>query len=168
MINMLWSEENKVVNAIIPVADAWNSNPVVSDVVDCADYKRVTFLIITGATSAVAPVVTVLAGISKDSCTTAIIFKYRTQIAGTPPAALSDVPSALINATVDGFSMTGSKPGGLYIIEVDVREVAEGGTQFDHVALNIDENADTAQTGCVIAILSEPRYPQAVLKTAIG
>ena len=168
-MSKLWSEENHVINAIIPVADAWDSNPVVSDVINCAGYKRVTFLIITGATSAVAPQVTVLAGISKDSCTTAIIFKYRTQIAGTSPAAGSDVMSALIAATVDGFAMTGSKPGGIYIVEVDVREVQEAGEMtydFDHVALNIDENADTAQTGCVLAILSEPRY--ATLKTAIG
>ena len=165
-MSKLWSEENHVVNAIIPVADAWDSNPVVSDVINVADYKRVTFLIVTGATSAVLPQVTVLAGLSKDSCTTAIIFKYRTQIGAVPPAALSDVASALIAAGVDGFAMTASKAGGLYIIEVDVREVAEAGAQFDHVALNIDENADTAQTGCVLAILSQPRY--GTLKTAIG
>lgn len=162
---MLWSEENKVVNAIIPVADAWDASPAVCEVVDCADYKRVTFLIVTGATSAVEPVVTVLAGVSGASCATPIIFKYRTQIAGTPPAALSDVPSALVAAAVGGFSMTASKPGGLYIIEVDVREVAEAGTDFDHVTVNIAEDEDTPQTGCVIAILSQPRY--ATLKTAI-
>ena len=163
---MLWSEENKVVNAIIPVADARNASPAVCEVVDCAGYKRVTFLIETGATSAVEPVVTVLAGVSGAFCATAIIFKYRTQIAGTPPAAGSDVTSALIAAAVEGLSMTATKPGGLYIIEVDVREVAEAGINFDHVTVNIAEDGDTPQTGCVIAILSQPRY--GTLKTAIA
>lgn len=163
----LWSEENTVVNAIIPVADAWNSNPVVSDIIHMENFNRCTFLIVTGATSAVEPVVTVFAGLSNASCATAIAFKYRTQIAAVPGAAGSDVNSALTDAGVAGFSMAASKAGGLYIIEVDASDVAAAGVNFDHCAVNIDENADTAQTGCVIAILSEPRDPQAVLLTAI-
>lgn len=165
---MLWSEENKIVNAVIPVADAFDGD-VTSDIVDVADYKRLTFLIITGATSAAENVVTVLAGLSNSSCATAIIFKYRTMVGAVPPAANSDVPSALADATVSGFTMTASKAGGMYIVEVDVREVAEAGVQFDHVALLVTENGGgTAQTACVLAILSQPRYPQAILQTAIG
>jgi len=164
---MLWSEGNKVVNAVIPVADAF-ATAVSTDVVDMADYKRCTFIVATGATSTANGIITVLAGVSNASCTTAIIFKYRTQIAAVPPAAGSDVPSALTAAAVTGFSMTASKAGGLYIIEVDVREVAAAGTNFDHVKLTVTEVTDAPQTACIIAILSQPRYPQGVLKTAIG
>ena len=163
----LWSEENIVVNAIIPVADAWDSNPVVSDIIHMENFNRCTFLIVTGATSAVEPVVTVFAGISNADCSTTIPFKYRTQIAAVPGAAGSDVASALTDATTSGFSMTASKAGGIYIIEVDASDVATAGTNFDHCAVNIDEDANTAQTGCVIAVLSEPRSLQAVLVTAI-
>ena len=163
----LWSESNTVVNAIIPVADAWNSNPVVSDIVHMENFNRCTFLIVTGATSTVAPVVTVFAGVSNASCSTAIAFKYRTQIAAVPGAAGSDVASAITDATTSGFSMTASKAGGIYIIEVDASDVAAAGTNFDHCAVNIDEDANTAQTGCVISVLSEPRFPEAVVLTAI-
>lgn len=163
----LWSEENTVVNAIIPVADAWGSNPVVSDIIHMENFNRCTFLIVTGATSAVLPQVTVFAGVSNASCATAIPFKYRTQIAAVPPAAGSDVCSALTVASVTGFAMSAAKVGGLYIIEVDASDVAAAGVNFDHCAVNIDENANTPQTGCVIAILSEPRNPEAVLLTAI-
>lgn len=167
-MSLQWSEENKVVNAVIPVADAF-AGDVTSDVVDMADYKRCTFIVATGATSAALNTITVLAGVSNSSCATAIIFKYRTQIGAVPPAANSDVPSALTDATTAGFAMTAAKAGGLYIIEVDAREVAAAGTNFDHVAVLVTEDGGSvAQTACVLAILSQPRFPQGVLKTAIG
>lgn len=163
----IFSERHKIVNVIIPVADAWNANPVVSDIVHLENYRKCTFLIVTGATSAVTPQVTVFAGVSNAVCATPIVFKYRTQAAVAVPGVGSDVPSVLTDAAVAGFAMIASIVGSLYIVEVDAAVVAAAGANFDHCALNIDENADTAQTGCVIAILSEPRYPQDVLVTAI-
>jgi len=163
----VFSERHKIVNAIIPVADAWDASPAVSDIVHLENYKKCTFLIVTGATSAVVPVVTVLAGVSNAVCATPIVFKYRTQAAAAVPGVGSDVPTALTDAAVGGFSMLGNITGGISIVEVDAAVVAAAGANFDHCALNIAENADTAQTGCVIAILSEPRYPQNILATAI-
>jgi len=162
------SEKVKFVNALIPVADAWDANPGVSDIVNMENYRKLTFIVATGATTAVYPTITVLAGNANDSAATAITFKYRTQIAATDcTTAGGDVPSTLTDATVAGFAMTAAKVGGLYIIEVDAAVVAAAGTNFDHVRLNILQNADTAQTACVLAILSEPRYAQDVLATAI-
>ena len=162
------SEEIKVVNALIPVADAWDAAPGVTDIVNMENYNKLTFIVATGATSAVYPTITVLAGTSNSSAATAIVFKYRTQIAATDCTTQGgDVPGALTTATTAGFVMTAAKVGGLYIIEVDAAVVAAAGTSYDHVRLNIAQNADTAQTGCVIALLSEPRYPQAILATAI-
>lgn len=163
----VFSERHKIVNVIIPVADAWGTNPVVSDIVHLENYRKCTFLIVTGATAAVAPVVTVFAGVSNAVCATPIVFKYRTQAAVVVPNAGSDVPSVLTDAAVGGFSMIASIVGSLYIVEVDAAVVAAAGANFDHCALNIDENVDVPQTGCVVAILSEPRYPQDILVTAI-
>ena len=163
----VFSERHKIVNAIIPVADAWDANPVVSDIVHLENYKKCTFLIVTGATSAVTPQVRVFAGVSNAVCATPIVFKYRTQAAAAVPGVGSDIPTALTDATVAGFAMLGNIVGGISIVEVDAAVVAAAGANFDHCALEIDENADTAQTGCVIAILSEPRYPQDILATAI-
>ena len=163
----VWSEQNKVVNVLDPVATAFAT--AVTDIVNMENYNKCTFLIVTGASHAnTDSVITVLAGNANDSCATAIVFKYRTQIAAVTPAAGSDVPGALTTAATAGFSMTASKKGGLYIIEVDAAVVAAAGTDFDHVAINLVEATGSgAALGTIIAILSEPRYPQAILATAI-
>ena len=163
----VWSEQNKVVNAVIPVADAFAGN-VTSDVINMENYNKCTFLVITGATSTDVGIITVNAGTTTPA--TAIVFKYRKQIAGTAGiagAVGSDVPGALTTAGVAGFAMEASKIGGLYIIEVDAAVVANAGTAYDHVSLTVTEDGSDGVTACVIAILSEPRYPQAILATAI-
>ena len=162
----VFSERHKVVNAIIPVADAFSAN-VTSDIVHLENYKKCTFLIVTGATSTDAGLVTVGAGATSTGAATAIPFKYRTQIAAAPPNAGSDVSSTLIDATSTGFAMTASKAGGLYIVEVDAAVVAAATAGYDHVALTVTEVGSTGVTACVLAILSEPRYPQDILVTAI-
>ena len=163
-MSQVFSEINKIVNAVIPVAAAFNGT-VQSDIVHLENYKKCTFIIATGATSTDVGVVTLNAGATSTGAATAIAFKYRTQIAAAPPDAGSDVSSALTDATSTGFAITASKAGGLYIIEVDPAVVAAAAAGYDHVALTV--TGSTGQTACVIAILSEPRYPQAVLQTAI-
>lgn len=161
----VWSEYNKVVNAVIPVEDAWASNTT-SDIINMENYNKCTFIIATGASAANTDgVITVNAGTTTPA--TAIAFNYRTQIAAAVPDAGSDVPSALTAAAAAGFAMTASKAGGVYIIEVDAAVVAAAGTDYDHVSCTVTEDTAGAQTGCIIAILSEPRYPQAILATAI-
>ena len=164
----VWSEKNKVVSVIAPSAD-FAAGDVTSDIVDMANYKKLTFIVATGATTVGKSTITVNAGISNASCATQITFKYRTQIAAIPPAAGSDVSSALTAVTVaaTGLAMTASKSGGIYIVEVDADVVAAAGTLYDHVSITLTEDDSTAQIGCVLAILSEPRYPQDVLATAI-
>ena len=162
----LFSEANKIVNAVIPIADAFDT-AVSTDIINLKKYRKCTFIVITGATTTADGVITVLAGVSNASCATAITFKYRTQIAAAPPAQGSDVSGALTAATVTGFAMTASKVGGVYIIEVDADVVAAAGTDFDHVKLTVTEDTNDPQTACILAILSEPRYPQAILATAI-
>jgi len=167
----VWSEKNHVVNCIIPVTDAFAANKT-TDVINMENYNKCTFLIITGATSADLGKVTINAGDANDSCATAITFKYRRQIAGTAGIAGvqgSDVPGALTPVTVaaTGFAMEAAKIGGIYIVEVDAAVVAAAGTNFDHVSLTVTENGSAGVDACVIAILSEPRYPQAILATAI-
>lgn len=163
----VFSESHKIVNVLDPVATAFATG--VTDIVNLENYRKCTFIVATGASSAnTDSTLTVLAGISNASCATAITFKYRTQIAAATPTAGSDVPGALTSAATTGFAMTASKKGGVYIIEVDAAVVAAAGTNYDHVAVNIVESTGSgAALGTIIAILSEPRYPQAILATAI-
>jgi len=165
----VWSEKNKVVNVLIPVTDAFAANKT-TDVINMENYKRCTFLVVTGASSADLGKITVNAGNANNSCSEAIVFKYRTQVAGTAGiagAVGSDIPSALETATISGFAMQGAKIGGIYIVEVDAQVVAAAGADYDHVSLTVTENGTAGVDACVIAILSEPRYAQDVLATAI-
>ena len=166
----VWSEKNKVVHVLTPVADPFVTGTGVStDIVNMENYNKCTFIIITSTTAANNGLITVDAGVDNVTCATAITFKYRTQIAAVPDAVGSDVQSALTDGAAAGFNMTVSLVGGIYIIEVDASVVAAAGTDFDHVCLRIDDggtNAAQPYAG-VIAILSEPRYPQDILATAI-
>jgi len=165
----IFSERHKVVNVLIPVADAFVTGVgVVTDIVHMENYKKCTFIIITGASVAVIQTVRVFAGIDNVTCATPIVFKYRTQAAVAVPNVGSDVPLTLTDATVAGFPTIASIAGGMAIVEVDAAVVAAAGANFDHCALDIvDTTGAGAQVGCVIAILSEPRYPQDILATAI-
>ena len=163
------SERCKFVNVLIPVADAFTTGAgVVTDIVHMENYRKCTFIIITGATSIAVQTVRVFAGVSNAVCATPITFKFRTQAAAAVPGVGSDVPTALANATIVGLPTIASVVGGMAIVEVDAAVVAAGIAGGDHCALAlVDTTAAAAQIGCVLAILSEPRYPQDVLQTAI-
>lgn len=125
------------------------------------NYKHVTFLIMTGAAADNTNTVTVQAGNAVDSCSTDIAFKYRSIVSGDTYGALTAVAKT-------GFSFTASTANQYHIVEVDAADVAAAGTDYDCVAVTVTEAGNkTAQDGCIVAILSEPRYPQELLDTAI-
>lgn len=173
-MSQVWSEINKVVNCMIPNEQSGTSGIAVStDVINLENYKACTFILAMGTTAANEPLLHMFAGADSTSAgvVTSIDFKYRTQIAGiggSSGGAGSDAPSALTQATTDGLTLLPVYEGSTYIIEVDPAVVAEAGTNFDHCKLTIT-NTDTvgAMDYGVVAVLSEPRYPQAILQTAI-
>ncbi|MBA7583345.1 hypothetical protein ES708_25287 [subsurface metagenome] len=175
-MSQVWSEINKVVNASVPV-DRTATGSYYTDIVNMENYKKCTFIVQTGADAvADSPIITVVTGVSSTATiTTAIPFKYRTQVlAANATSASGDVPSALTTTTgTAGFAMSSGKVGGMYIIEVDAADVAAGttagaATDYDHVALKVSSGATSAtHVYGIIAVLSEPRYPQAILQTAI-
>jgi len=171
-MSQLWSEINKVVNVVQPQAPSTTGafdGTVNSDIVNMENYNKCTFVMILGATSTGTTAVTVKAGVDNSTCATACTFRYRTQISGTGGASGttgSDTPSSL-STGVTTFTTTVSTPGGIYIVEVDASDVAAAITAGDHCKLVCTESANTPVSGCVLAVLSEPRYPQAILQTAI-
>ncbi|MBA7541324.1 hypothetical protein ES705_33635 [subsurface metagenome] len=166
----VWSERNKVIN-VLTYAEQIDAAHT-TDIVDMAKYKKCTFLIITGAAALNIPLVTVNAGIDNETCATKIIFNYRTQADVAPQAVGSDVQSALTKVTVaaTGFNLLTNIAGSLYIVEVDAQVVAAGLANADHVSLTLTPDGTThaVHDYSVVAILSEPRYPEDVLETAIG
>ena len=163
-MSQVWSEINKVVQGTVPSADISTTGGVQTDIVDMEGYKRCTFLLMTGASCDNDAAITVQAGTGAASCSTDIVFKYRNITVGDTYGALTDAVAGT------GFSITASSANQYHIVEVDAATVAAGGTNFDHVALTHTETTGhtVALIGCVVAILSEPRYPQALLDTAIG
>jgi len=175
-MSQVWSEINKVVNVLdLKSQSATTGGTIDTDIVHLENYKKLTYLITLGSTAADnLPTVTVYAGESSTAAATAIAYKYRTQITGTggtTGTTGSDVSSTMSDTTGDGFAFTTGANGGMYIIEVDPSTVAAADTTdqtYDHVKLRFTNGSTAAaQIYSCLAVLSEPRYPQAILVTAI-
>ena len=181
-MSQLWSEINKVVNVLdLKEHVATSGIATDTDIVNLENYKQCTFLITLGSPGdANFPTVQAYAGESATGATNEIAFKYRTQISGSAGSTGtgaaggttgSDVPSALTDTTGDGFVMS-TGIGGMYIIEIDPSTVAVADTTdqtYDHVKLKFTNDGSSASAAIyhAIAVLSEPRYPQSILVTAI-
>ena len=182
-MSQVFSEINKIVSVLAPgVQSSGASNGTAvfeTDIVNMKLYKHCTFVMSLGATVA-STVYRVLVmacpAATGTGLWTPITFNYRTQNStgtSTTGESGSDTPSALTAGTSTGVPTTTGYVGGVIIFEVDAPTVcaagSSGGGDFDHVKLYWASTADTyAPRACsVIAILSEPRYPQAVLDSAI-
>ena len=166
-MSQVWSEINKLVNVSAPFAHVATTS-YNTDFVDMENYKKCTFIIATGASAANTPVVTILATTDNSTTGTLIAFKYRTQCLTTNTSSSGDVPSALIDGTTTGFALTTAIAGGSYMVEVDASTVAAAASNCDHVYLTMSTGAlGATHTYGITAVLSEPRYPQAILQTAI-
>ena len=173
-MSQVWSEINKVVNVVNPASQSSTAAGVITgDIVNLENYKKLTYIVQTGASAANIPTITVYAGETSTGATTEIAYKYRTQVkAADATSASGDVPGVLTDTTGDGFAITTAKAGGVYIIEVDPSTVAAADATdqtYDHVKIVLTNSTATvaAQIYGVLAVLSEPRYPQAILQTAI-
>lgn len=157
--------DHHIVAGVVPVADAFATSAT-TDYVNLANYGRVTFVIFTGnATGGTANgTVTVLSSASAaGTSTTALAFKYRACASSTSV----DTWGALTDATSSGFSMTAGD-NYIYTVEVlaDDVEASAAGKKF--VACKVTESSNDPIDACILVILSEPRYPQAIPVTAIA
>lgn len=153
---------------LVPVADAF-AGGVASDIISMENYNRLTFFVFTGAIedTGVSNIVTVSACTdASGSGATAMAFKHRVMQWSTT----ADTWGALTAATSTGynFSDNNTVANAVWMIEVTAADVNSALSGAEFVRLNIAETANKTITGCAIAILSEPRYPQAVPITAIA
>jgi len=160
-MSQLWSEINKVVNVLNPAYITSGASAVkCTDVVNLENYKKCTFLLTFGAAADHVAAVTVNAYSANTTGGSAVAFRYRTQ-------ETSDVQSAATAAAT--FNTTTGSAGATYIVEVDAPTVAAVATDYDHAYMVITNSTGhiTARYASCVAVLSEPRYPQAILQTAI-
>ncbi len=153
---MLFTQRHLPVFALAPDADRYASDPA-TDVINMANYRHVTFLLIEGAGG------TGTATITVEECTaldgtgaTAIAFNYRL-------AATADTFAALTAAAAAGY-LTIAGANKMVAIEIDSAELSDGSP---FVRLTLTEAVASAVDACVIAIASEARYPQDTLISAI-
>lgn len=157
--------DHHVVAGIYAKADAFDT-AATTDYISLASYNRLTFLINTGdATGGTANgTVTLLASASAaGTSTTALTFKYRVCASSTSV----DTWGALTDATSSGFSMTAGD-NYQYMVEVLADEVEAQAAGKKFVALKVTEVTNDPVPASVTAILSDPRYPQAVPLQAIA
>jgi hypothetical protein len=143
-----------------------------TDILNMSLYKHCTFVISAGAIVEENHInVKVMACVSatEGGYTVPIDFYYRSQGSGVVTAYTTDTPSALTAGTSDGFDTSSGGVGAIYIVEVDAPNILAEGATYEHVKLYIQGStqADDPRNYSIIAILSEPRYPQAVLNTCI-
>lgn len=157
--------DHHVVSGLYAKSDAFDTS-MTTDYISLANYGKITFLINTGdATGGTANgTVTLLASASAaGSSTTALAFKYRVCASSTSV----DTWGALTDATSSGFAMTAGD-NYQYMVEVtaDSVEAQAAGKYF--VALKVTESSNDPVPASVTAVLSDPRYPQAVPVQAIA
>jgi hypothetical protein len=156
--------DHHVVVGLVPAADRFTAGQS-SDVIAMRDYQKCTFIVVTGAIedAGISNLVTVEACDDVvPSTTAAVAFKRRTQLSSTTV----DTWGALTAVATTGYNFAAANAvaNAVWVAEVNAEDL--GGYGF--VRLKIAETADKTITACVIAILSNPRYPQAVPVTAIA
>lgn len=148
---------NHVVNALLPVADAFAGTKY-TDVINMKDFNHVQFVIQKGAGATGTSTITVEACDNvTPSNVSAVPFKYQVCTTG-------DTFGVLTAAEATGFATTAGADQ-LYKIEVDADALAASG--YGYIRLKAVEVENDPVLGGVIAILTEPRYGQEVPNTAI-
>jgi hypothetical protein len=153
----IFSELNKIVMALAPDADRYNGDPA-SDVVALDKYNHATFILQEGEGG------TGTAAITVEACDdfvptnpVAIPFKYKVCTTG-------DTFGAVQSATASGVTPAAGANKQV-AIEVDARSLPEG---YNKCRAKLTEGVNSPVDAGMICILSEPRYAQELLPTAIA
>ena len=147
----------KFINALPPVADAYESGPNSTDVINMENWKHCTFIVQEGVGTTGTSTITVEScdNVTPDT-TTAIAFRYKVLTSG-------DTEGDTTAATTSGFGTTAGSDH-LYMIEIDDSELS-GTDQF--VRLKHTELVDAAVVSGTLAILTGGNDAGDDLATAI-
>lgn len=157
-----------IVAGLYPVADAF-AGGVSTDIISLANYRRATFIVMTGAIedANISNLVTV------DACddttptnTTAVAFRSRTILSSTTV----DVPGALTARAATGYNFASNNAVAnvIWVIEVDASDIEAAAAGYKYVRLTIAETANKTITACCLVVLSDPRYPVSTPVSAIA
>lgn len=157
--------DHHIVAGIVPKADAFATSGT-TDFISLADYRRATFLILTGnATGGTANgVITVQASaVAAGSSLTAVPFSYRVCASSTSV----DTWGSLTAASATGVAMTAGD-NYIYTVEVLAEEVEAAAAGKLFVACRVTEDSNDPVDAAIVCILSEPRQGGPIPVTAIA
>ena len=140
----------------------WN-NGFTSDSIDMSKYNHACVIIIGDSSVAGNAVITVNAGNTAGSEAAAMTFTYR-YASGDVGSSSSDVFGTA--ATSSSLTSTASSMDSrVTLIEFDASDLNVSGTQYRYASVTVSD-AGTGGTVDIVAILSEPRYMEAIMDTA--
>ena len=140
----------------------WNAG-FSSDSIDMAKYNHACVIIMGDSSVAGNAVITVYGGATAGAETAAITFAYR-YAGGNVGSASSDVFGTVATSAALTTTAT-SMDSRCTLIEFEAADLNVSGTQYRYATVVVSA-AGTAGTCDIIAILSEPRYAEAVMDTA--
>ena len=127
-------------------------------------YNHLTLIMIGNADIAGTPILTISAGLTVGAITAAITFSYRYSTDEVLTAG-GDVMDTW--ATSNALTLTAASIlDGMLVVEIDAQSLLLGGVQYQWVTPVLDA-AGTDGECAIIGILSEPRYAQSIMPTAI-
>jgi len=162
--------DHHFVALIYPIADAFAAGTN-SDVISMQNYRRASIFVVTGAVedAAVSNIVTVEAcDDTTPTNQTAMAFKHRQCVSSTS----GDTWTALTAATATGYNFSNQSTMGvantIWFVEFTSADIESAQAGYEYFRLAVAETVDKTILAGAYAILSDPRYPQAVPVSAIS
>lgn len=158
-----FSQSHGIVGIAVSTTGDYNAG-FTGESVNMAKYNHYTLIVIGDSAVAGAGVLTIYGGATDAATTAAATFAYRyttTDVGATS----GDVFSAV--ATSSALTLTEAYiKSGMYVCELDAADLNIAGVQYQWVTPVLSA-AGTAGYVTMVAILSEPRYEEAIMDTAI-
>tara|TARA_Y100000310_G_scaffold339506_1_gene432379 strand:+ start:706 stop:1173 length:468 start_codon:yes stop_codon:yes gene_type:complete len=141
---------------LAPLADVQDTDPT-TDWFDMRVYRRIVFAYVKGVGATGTATITV-SGASDNAGTGSadIAYKYRNHANAAAQGALTSVAATGFTVTAGSNETT--------LVEVDAADLPDG---KPWCSLTLTEVVDSPVLGTVIAIMTEPRYPQAILDAGV-
>jgi len=160
-----FSQSHGIVPIFVPLADNYNTITVAEESIDMALYNHATFIFLFSAScTAGAGVLTMSAGLTNGAADAAVTFTYRYSSAAVLTAG-ADVYGAAATATTITMAQA-SIVNRVLVVEVAADDMWIANVQYRYLTPAYDDGGTAGIFSCV-AILSEPRYAEAVMPTAI-
>lgn len=158
-----FSTSHGIVPVEAPLATNGNAG-FTGDSIDMALYNHVTLLFLFAAAYDGGGILTLNAGEAVGGTEAVVTFEHRTGSAAAK-AATADVLGAPVTA-VGTYTCPIGLASRLLVCEVDTQDMWITNVQYRWLTASLSNAASAGEISCV-AILSEPRYAEAVMPTAI-